>query len=87
MWEVNVDEAVWERLEKIPNPDKRRIEQAIYDLEDKVNLLDIKKLQGQSGYHMRVGKWRILMDMDRENNTIFVYNLASRGEIYKSKNL
>ena len=86
MWTVNVDEAVCEKLEKIPNPDKRRIEQAIYNLEDKKEFLDIKKLHVRSGYRLRVGKWRLLLDINNEEQVIFVYNLASRGDIYKNKN-
>ncbi|MBQ6775858.1 MAG: type II toxin-antitoxin system RelE/ParE family toxin [Synergistaceae bacterium] len=86
MWTVNVDEAVWDRLAKIPNPDKRRITQAIYGLEDDLGSLDIKKLKGRSGYRLRVGKWRIIMDIDKEEKVIFVYFLASRGEVYKNKN-
>ena len=84
MWTVNVDEAVLKRLDKIPNPDKNRIAQAIYDLEDKIELLDIKKLAGREGYRLRVGKWRILLDIDSNENIISVYKLASRGEVYKN---
>ena len=84
MWTVNVDESVWKRLDKIPNPDKNRITQAIYDLEDKIELLDIKKLTRREGYRLRIGKWRILLDIDSDENIIFVYKLASRGEVYKN---
>lgn len=83
MWTVNVDEYVDRRLKKIPNPDKRRIQQAIFDLEYGPEKLDIKPLSGRSAYRMRVGGWRLLMDIDSEHKVIFVYMLASRGDVYK----
>lgn len=83
MWTVNVDEYVDRRLRKIPNPDKKRIQQAIFDLEYGPEGLDIKPLSGRRGYRMRVGSWRLLMDIDIEHKTIFVYMLASRGDVYK----
>ena len=83
MWTVNVDEYVDRKLRKIPNPDKRRIQQAIFDLENGPEGLDIKPLSGRSGYRMRVGGWRLLMDIDNEQKIVYIYMLASRGDVYK----
>ena len=83
MWRVNVDEAVERRLKKIPNPDKSRIQKAIDDLEIKPEQLDIKPLVGREGYRLRIGGWRLLMDINEEERVIFVYMLASRGDVYK----
>ena len=83
MWTVNVDKAVDKRLKKIPEPEKSRIQQAIYDLEDKPETLDIKPLVGRSGYRLKVGGWRLLLDIDSAERKIFVYMLASRGDVYK----
>lgn len=83
MWTVNVDKSVDKRLKKIPNPDKARIQDAIDDLETKPETLDIKPLVGREGYRLKVGGWRLLMDIDETEKVIFVYLLASRGDIYK----
>lgn len=32
---------------------------------------------------LNVGGWRLLMDIDSEERVIFVYMLASRGDVYK----
>lgn len=83
MWTVNVDKAVDKKLKKIPNPDKDRIQQAIDDLEIKPEQLDIKPLTGREGYRLKVGGWRLLLDINEDERVIFVYMLASRGDVYK----
>lgn len=83
MWTVNIDKSVDKRLKKIPNPDKARIQNAINDLETKPETLDIKPLVGHEGYRLKVGGWRLLMDIEETEKVIFVYLLASRGDVYK----
>ena len=83
MWIVNVDKFVDKRLKKIPEPEKSRIQQAIDDLEFNPEILDIKPLVGREGYRLKVGGWRLLLDMNIEEKIIYVYMLASRGDVYK----
>ena len=83
MWKVVLNKLVQRKLSRIPNPDKARIKQAICALEDRHETLDIKPLVGRSGYRLKVGGWRLLLDIDYEERIIFVYMLASRGDVYK----
>ncbi|MBQ3395004.1 MAG: type II toxin-antitoxin system RelE/ParE family toxin [Synergistaceae bacterium] len=83
MWTVNVDKSVDKKLKKIPNQDKARIQQVIDDLEVKPEQLDIKPLVGREGYRLKVGGWRLLMDINEDERVIFIYTLASRGDVYK----
>lgn len=64
-------------LKKQDLPTRKRIINAI-------NILpkgDVKKLQGEDGYRLRVGAYRILFDKD--GNVIFITKIGNRGEIYK----
>jgi len=42
---------------------------------------DIKKLQGKDGYRLRVGNYRIILDMN--GNVIKIIKIDNRGQIYK----
>ena len=43
---------------------------------------DVKKLQGKTGYRLRVGDFRIIFDKD--GNILYIVQIGNRGEIYKS---
>lgn len=42
---------------------------------------DVKRLQGQPYYRLRVGDYRVLFD--REGSVILIVKIDSRGQIYK----
>ena len=42
-----------------------------------------KKLPGREGYRLRVGDWRVVYKIQREQLIIIVLKVASRGEVYK----
>ena len=42
---------------------------------------DIKKLQGQSSYRLRVGDFRIIFD--KSGNILYIEKIDSRGQVYK----
>ncbi len=83
MWKVVLNKLVQRKLEHIPNPDKERIKQAIRDLEDKHETLDIKPLTGRDAYRLRVGGLRLLIDVYEDEKIFSIYMLASRGDVYK----
>ena len=85
MWTVTTGKVVKRRLERISNPDNKRIKQALVDLTDeqKRGQLDIKPLVGTDEYRLRVGGWRLIMKMNEEEKTIFIRALGSRGDVYK----
>jgi mRNA interferase RelE/StbE len=45
--------------------------------------LDIKKLQGEPYFRLRVGQWRIIFDRDNEVKIISIEKIKSRGGAYK----
>jgi len=64
-------------IEKINNPDKQRIRDAI----NKIPYGDVRKLTGYTNaYRLRIGNYRILFDMDK---SIEITNILPRGGAYK----
>jgi mRNA interferase RelE/StbE len=41
------------------------------------------KLQGRPGYRLRVGDWRVIYEVDKEQIVIMVVRIALRGEVYR----
>ncbi|HIV85523.1 MAG TPA: type II toxin-antitoxin system RelE/ParE family toxin [Candidatus Monoglobus merdigallinarum] len=68
-------------LIKLDNITKQRIKSALIKLAQEPPQGDIKKLQGKDGYRLRIGKYRALFDI--ADNKIIVYDIDSRGQVYK----
>lgn len=64
-------------LSKQDKPTKIRIVNAINNLPEG----DVKKLQGQEGYRLRVGDYRVLFDYT--GKIIYIEKIGNRGQIYK----
>jgi mRNA interferase RelE/StbE len=48
------------------------------------NSLDIKKLKNKKNhYRLRIGKYRILFEIIKNEILIYFYNADSRGDVYK----
>lgn len=82
-WAVTVMPTAEKQLARILNPDKERILAAIAALEEGIEGRDVRPLVGRTDYRLRVGKWRVLMDVDDENLAIYINRVGSRGDIYK----
>ena len=44
---------------------------------------NLTKLQGRSGYRLRVGDWRIIYELEDDRLVILVLKIAPRGEVYR----
>jgi mRNA interferase RelE/StbE len=47
------------------------------------SIANSKKLQGRSGYRLRVGDWRVIYEINKDQVVIIVMKIAPRGEVYK----
>jgi len=83
IWSVMVMPVAEKQLARMSNPDRGRILAAIAALQDGPEGQDIRPMTGRADYRLRVGKWRVLMDMDEENRTIFINRVGPRGDVYK----
>lgn len=68
-------------LSRLDAATKARIIKALRKLEAEPPEGDIKKMQGQDGFRLRIGKYRALFDILEDK--IIVYDIDVRGQIYK----
>ncbi len=81
-WEIVVAPIARKRLEKIPQPDRRRILLTINRLSEGL-VGDVKPLKGRDDWRLRVGGWRVILSVDMEKRVIKVKYIDVRGDVYK----
>lgn len=72
-------------LQGLARNDRNRIAEKIKCLGENPDdsNLDIKPLQGEPYYRLRVGQWRIIFDRDDEVKIIAIEKIKPRGDAYK----
>jgi mRNA interferase RelE/StbE len=72
-------------LRRIPKPvaDQIRLKLAEIAREPYASHPNARKLQGRSGYRLRVGDWRVIYEIQNDELVILVLKIGSRGEIYR----
>lgn len=75
--EIQYSKQALKFLKKQDVPTRKRIITAIHSLPAG----DVKKLQGESGYRLRVGNYRIIFD--RNGNILCIEKIDNRGQVYK----
>lgn len=87
MFEIRFSKGAGKYLKKLDRTTKDRIKKSLLELAEspyKTRNLDIKKLAGyKHSYRLRVGKFRALYKIIDKEVVIFVFDLDSRGDIYK----
>ena len=73
------------KLQSLSRPERFRLAEKIELLGDNPDNteLDIKKLEGESFYRMRVGNWRVIFDRQDAVQVIAIEEIKPRGDAYK----
>lgn len=45
--------------------------------------LNVTRLQNRAGYRLRVGDWRVIYEIEGDEQVILVLRIAPRGEVYR----
>ena len=69
------------QLRKLDYTIARRIYLKVGELSE--SLKNVKKLAGNQGYRLRVGDYRVVFDIDKNEITILIMKVAHRRSIYK----
>lgn len=73
------------KLQSLPKPDRLRIADKINQLGHNLDDpgLDVKKLEGEPGWRLRVGGWRVIFDRQDAVRIIAIEKIKPRGDAYK----
>lgn len=83
MYQLKIEKAVINTLEKINEPFYSKIKTAILKLSNNPRPNGYKKLRGRNGYRIRVGNYRIIYEIFDDFLIIEVIDLGHRKDIYE----
>jgi len=73
------------KLQSLSRPERFRLAEKIEQLgvNPDSTELDIKKLEGETYYRLRVGNWRVIFDRQDAVRVIAIEKIKPRGDAYK----
>ncbi len=86
-WKVEVKPAAEKQYLRLDTPTRRRIKEALHDLQNAAQPLQQARVRPLTGklkgdYRVRVGDWRVLLTPDRESRVLHVYAILPRRGAY-----
>ena len=82
-WRYIVLKPAQRYLERLRPDDQSRLINALSVLLIEPSRVDLKPLKGLSGWRLRVGDYRVLLQIDREAKLFIVTRIGPRGDVYK----
>ena len=72
-------------LRKMPRNTARLIREKLDQLAQDPHARNpnLTKLQGRSGYRLRIGDWRVIYELEDDRLVILVLKVAPRGGVYR----
>jgi len=82
-YRVALTPAAAKNLDDLPSVLRPRVAEALRKLADNPRPPKCKKLEGQTGYRVAVGDYRILYLIDDRTKTVTAYKIGHRREVYR----
>mgnify|MGYP001767252131 CR=1 FL=1 len=71
-------------LTSLRSPDYERVRDAIRSLADEPLPRGSKKLAGRPGWRIRVGRFRVVYEIDPPGRTITILHIGHRRDVYRT---
>jgi mRNA interferase RelE/StbE len=81
-WRIDVRPPARRDLRRLDPPVRRRIIQALDGLIAELPVGDVRKLVGRPEFRLRVGDWRVLLELDDDDHNVIVLRVLPRGRAY-----
>jgi len=83
-WDLIFAPRARKELADVPSRDREAIGRALDRLGEDISSVDVKKLAGRSDqWRLRVGRWRVILLMDKATGTIYALRVLPRSEAYR----
>ena len=81
-WSVEFERRADRDLEQLDPQVKRRVLTAIARLVSDPRTAELRKLKGRPESRLRVGDWRVILELDVDERTIIIERVLPRGRAY-----
>ena len=82
-WRIEFSKEAVKNYNKLEKGYQRKVDDILYCIK-KRERIDIKPVEGEKDiYRLRVGKYRILIQVVKERKIILVIRIRTRGDVYK----
>lgn len=81
-YKIKFEKRAFQELDKLEQFIARRIVKDVRLLEDGFKSKDVKRLKGRDIYRLRIGSYRVLMEINKD--LISVFKIGHRKNIYKN---
>ena len=81
-WSVEFERRADKDLDRLDPQIKRRVLAAIDQLADDPRSAELRKLTGRPESRLRVGDWRVILELDVKARTVLVQRVLPRGRVY-----
>ncbi len=85
MYKITFTTQAFKALLKMPRNTAQSIREKLNQvaIDPFASIPNAKKLQGRPGYRLRIGDWRVIYEINKDEITIIVMRIAPRSEVYK----
>ncbi len=81
-WSLTFERRADKDLDRLDAPVKRRVLTAIDSLASEPQTANLSRLTNRPEMRLRVGDWRVLVELDPANRTIVILRVLPRGRVY-----
>ncbi len=82
-YDVNILPRAQKQLMKLPREVYERVREALQALADEPRPHGCLKLTGREGWRIRVGKYRVIYEIDDDNRTVTILDIGHRRDVYR----
>ena len=83
-YQVIIPSSAQKELNRLPVHFLKRIIEELRGLEENPRPAGCKKLRGRKGWRIRSGDYRIIYEIDDDNESVIIFRIRHRQEVYKS---
>jgi mRNA interferase RelE/StbE len=83
-WVVVLTPSARRDIRRLDRQVSRRIEQALDQLAADPASVELRKLKARPESRLRVGDWRVLLELDHSAHAVVVHRVLPRGRAYRN---